>query len=382
MNENQKQEQPGAETLRPQQKRRRRLKWSFVLCVVLPVILGTIYTTCVASERYVTRAGFSVRSMKGNTGGDLFGAFTGLVGNSSTASDAYMVLNYLQSREVVDRLEQDLGFREVYASKDIDLFSRLWVTEVERVTKYWQRRISVSYDPTSMIIDFGVQAFSAEESKRVADLLLDYVQELVNTLSEAARNEAVGYAEREVERYEARLMDQLHRVQKFREEEASLDPSVSALAKIETLVGLERELIEVQTRISILEKSVGQDAPSLRSLQRRAEALAFEIESRGGGTMKDGKPARLSAQLTQYEELQVEKEFAQKAYSSALASLESARVEAGRRQRFLAVYERPALPEYPLYPRKILYPVLLAILAAVLWGIGVLIVYSVRDHLS
>lgn len=98
--------------------------------------------------------------------------------------------------------------------------------------------------------------------------------------------------------------------------------------------------------------------------------------------MKDGKPARLSAQLTQYEELQVEKEFAQKAYTSALASLESARVEAGRRQRFLAVYEKPALPEYPLYPRKILYPVLLTVFAAVLWGIGVLIVYSIRDHMS
>jgi len=382
MNENLKQEQPVEKTLTPQQKRRKRLKWSFVFCVVLPVLLGTLYTTFLASERYVTRAGFSVRSMKGNTGGDLFGAFTGLVGNSSTASDAYMVLNYLQSREVVDRLEQDLGFRKIYAAQDIDLFSRLWVTEIERVTKYWQRRISVSYDPTSMIIDFKVQAFSAEESKLVADLLLTYVQELVNTLSEEARREAVGYAEQEVERYEARLLAQLRRVQTFRDEEASLDPSVNALAAIETLVGLERELIEVQTRIAILKKSVGQDAPSLRALQRRAEALETEIESRGGGTMKDGKPARLSAQLTQYEELQVEKEFAQKAYTSALASLESARVEAGRRQRFLAVYEKPALPEYPLYPRKILYPVLLTVFAAVLWGIGVLIVYSIRDHMS
>ncbi|MDF7826606.1 hypothetical protein P4B35_21425 [Pontiellaceae bacterium B12227] len=370
------------ENRRPQVRRRKRLKFSFVLCVVFPLLIGTIYTTFFASERYVARAGFSVRSMKGSSGSDLFGAFTGLVGNSSTASDAYIVLEYLRSREVVERLEEDIGFRRMYGDEKVDLFSRLWVREIERVVKYWERRIDVSYDPTSQIINFEVQAFSSAEAKQVADLLLSYVQELVNTLSEAARQEAVRYAGQEVERYEARLIKILREIASFREKEASLDPSVSALAQIETVVGLERELIELRTRIEILKQSLDADAPSLRVLQRQADALEQEMAKRNGGAMNTASSGNLSQQLMRYEELQVEKEFAQKAYASSLGSLETARVEAGRRQRFLAVYDKPALPEYPLYPRKVLYPVLLSVFSTVLWGIGVLIIYSIRDHIS
>ncbi|MDF7801156.1 hypothetical protein P4C99_16890 [Pontiellaceae bacterium B1224] len=321
--------------------------------------------------------------MTENSGGDLLGAFTGLVGKGSTTSDAYMVLKYLESREVVERLENDISFREIYGSEEIDIFSRLPANrEIEKVTKYWERRISVSFNPTSGIINFEVQAFSAEDSQRVAKLLLEYVQELINTLSETARMDAVHYAEVEVKRYETRLLDILKRVQTFRENEESIDPSVSAMAQIEMLSAMEKELIELRTRIAILEQSVDENAPSLRSLHRQEKALEDEIKAKGGGLNKEGFPEGLSAQLSQYESLQVEKDFAQRAYASALASLETARIEAGRRQRFLAVYEKPALPEYPLYPRKILYPVLIIIISVVLWGVGILMAYAIRDHIS
>lgn len=62
----------------------------------------------------------------------------------------------------------------------------------------------------------------------------------------------------------------------------------------------------------------------------------------------------LTGQLATYETLEVERNFAQQAYTSALSSLEKARVEADRQERYLAVYSTPAVPQYPLYPRRIL----------------------------
>jgi capsular polysaccharide transport system permease protein len=95
-----------------------------------------------------------------------------------------------------------------------------------------------------------------------------------------------------------------------------------------------------------------------------------------------GSDQELVVLLAAYEELQVEKEFAQKAYASALSSLEAARVEASRQQRYLAVYSKPALADFALYPRKIVSPIFTFIFSIIFWGIGSLIVYAVRDHLS
>lgn len=374
---------PSKQSIRPQARRRSWLKISFVLCVVLPSILGSFYTTFVATERYVARAGFSVRTMKAGGGSDLLGAFTGLTGGGSTTSDAYMVLKFLESRDLLDRLQEDFDFRGVYGAAEIDWASRLRPDrEVEKVLKYWNRRIQTSFDPTSGIITIEVQGFSPADAQRVAELAVSYAEELVNELSEQARNDAVAFAEGEVARAEARQLEALKKIREFREKGEALDPAASALAQIEILAGLEKYLLEVRTRMAALAVSVDENAPSLSALRRQAQALEKQIEEKSGGIHVAGMDTNLSQLLAEYEELQVEKSFAQKAYASALASLEMARVEASREQRYLAVYSKPALPEFPLYPRKVLYPILFVIVSAGLWGIGVLMVYAVRDHLS
>jgi capsular polysaccharide transport system permease protein len=383
MTEENKEEMHPIQPVRPRAKRRIWLKVSFILCVILPTFLGTIYTTFFASDRYVTSAGFSVRTVTTSGGADYLGAFTGLAGSGSTTSDAYMLLNFLESRDLLDRLQQDFDFRAIYGAESIDWPSRLRPDlDIEKVLKYWARRIQTSFDPTSGIITFEVQGFSPEDSLRVAELVLGYSKELVNALSEQARSDAVSFAEGEVARAEERQLAALRDLRKFRELGESLDPAASALAQIEILAGLEKSLLSVRSRMAALETTVDPDAPSLSTLRRQAEALEKQIAEKSGGIRMSGTENDLSELLAEYEELQVEKSFAQKAYASALGSLETARVEAGRQQRYLAVYSQPSLPEFPLYPRKILYPVLMLVVSAGLWGIGTLMVYAVRDHLS
>jgi capsular polysaccharide transport system permease protein len=88
-------------------------------------------------------------------------------------------------------------------------------------------------------------------------------------------------------------------------------------------------------------------------------------------------PAEVAAN---YEELVVDREFAEKAYVSALSSLERARVEADRQQRYVAAFVRPTLPEGALYRRRIVASITVFAIALVLWALGVLIVYATRDH--
>jgi capsular polysaccharide transport system permease protein len=379
---------PGPETharARPRNLRRRILALSFLLCVAVPAILGTLYFTVFASDRYVSGAGFAVRGIDAGGGSDFLGAVTGLASTGSTASDSYILLDYLKSRDLVEKLEREFPLRASFGREDADILSRLDPSfEIERVVDYWRSRIATSFAPSTGIVKFEVEAFTPEDAQQLAALVLAHSKALVNDLSIRARRDALAHAEEEVAHAEARLKQALDAVRRFRETERSIDPVGDARAQTELIGGLERQLAELKARIAALRPSVSPVAPSLRNLMRQAEALEQQISAarEGPAAGKNGDdPARLSGQLASFETLEIERSFAQKAYASAFSSLEKARIEAGRQQRYLAVYSAPSVPQYPAYPRRLVNSLLLLGGLCTAWGIGALIAYAVRDHM-
>ena len=180
---------------RPQTRRRRLVALSFTLLVALPVLLGTYYFAVVASDRYVSGAGFAVRGMDAGGGMDIIGAFTGLASTGSTGSDSYIVLKYLESRDVLDQLQNDFDIRQSYGAENIDFLSRMDAElSIEGIVDYWDGMIDTSFNSTSSIITFEVQAFAPDDANRVAALVLQYAQDLVNRLSEEARRDSVRFA--------------------------------------------------------------------------------------------------------------------------------------------------------------------------------------------
>ena len=365
--------------------RHRILQASFVLFVLLPTCFATIYYTFFASERFTASAGFAIRGIEsGST--DFIGAMTGLSSGHSTSSDAYILLKYLGSLDMIERLEQDFPLREHYSDNSADWISRLGKNaSTESVVEYWVHRVNTSYNNASGIFTFEVEAFDPQAAKQIASLVLSYCRDLLNELSSQARLDAQSFSRAEVERAEARLKTILEAIQHFRDAAKSLDPEGTARLQLELVGSLERQLADLRTRILALRSSLTDDAPSLRSLIRQAEALEHQIlvqrtalTSQGANITSSGS---LTSQLTIYETLEVERNFAQQYYASALSSLEKTRTDASRHQRYLAVYAHPAVPQQSAYPKRFLNVLLLFSGLALVWAISALVAYAVRDHL-
>ena len=367
--------------------RRRTLLWSFVLCVVLPLVLAVTYYAAYATDRYAARAGFSIRGIDTNAGIDGIGALTGLASSGSTTSDSYIVLSYLANRELVEAADAELDLRGAYASPHIDALSRLAPdANVEDFLKYWERRISTQFDPSSGIIEFEVQSFSPEHARDIADTVLRLTQTLVNDLSANARSDALRFAREEVELQERRLREALGTIRDFRASEQSVDPSASAALEIQLIASLESRLIDVNARIAALRQTLDADAPSVNALRRNSEALEAQIVERrqtiGINALGGEGVSAVTQQLALYEELAVERSLAQQAYTSALVSLEQARRDADRQQRYLAIHLKPQVAQSAKYPHSLRNILILSFVLIAAWGIGTLITYSVRDHLT
>lgn len=366
---------------------RNKLLWSFVLCVIMPLIAATAYYATIATDRFASRAGFSIRGIDTSAGIDGIGALTGLASSGSTTSDSYIVLSYLASRELVEAVDDQLDLRGAYSASDVDLLSRLPPdANVEDFLIYWKMRINTQFDPSSGIIEFEVQSFSQEHARDIADAVLGLTQALVNDLSANARSDALKFAREEVELQEVRLRNALGAIRDFRVSEQSVDPSASAALEIQLIASLESRLIDVNARISALRQTLDEDAPSLNALRRNSEALAAQIVERrqaiGSNLLDDAGISAVTQQLALYEELEVERSLAQQAYASALVSLEQARRDADRQQRYLAIHLRPQVAQSAEYPRSLRNMLVLSFALLAAWGIGALLTYSVRDHLT
>ncbi len=374
-------------TLRPQQRRRRILLWSLILCVVLPLILVIYYYAMIATDRYGSTAGFSVRGIENSTGIDGLATLTGLASTGSTTADSYIVLKYLESRSLLEKLDRELSLREVHSDPDIDFLSRMDADiAIEDFVDYWLSRVNTEFDPSSGIIEFTVQSFSTEHALAIAERMIQLTQNLVNKLSENARQDSLKFAQEEVNLQEQRLRNALDAIRNFRTIEQSVDPTATAALDIQLLADLEARLIDINAKIAVQRKTLDEEAPSLVLLRRQAEALDTQIAKRraeiSGKLHEDIDTSAITAQLTQFETLDVERRFAEQSYASALNSLEQARRDADRQQRYLAVHLHPQAAEISEYPKRLRNSLLAAFVLFASWGIGTLIVYSVRDHLT
>jgi len=365
----------------PRRKRPVGLILSFILMFVVPTVAAAWYFAVVASDRYAASAGFSVRSMDQQSGLDLFGGLTGMAASGSTMSDAYIIMSYLTSQDLVREIEEDIGLREIYSSKLADPLYRISQDiPIEKLTEHWERRLTVTHDTSSGIIEFEVDAYTPGDAKLIADTVFGHVAGLVNKISEQAREDALRSAVSEAELAEDRLSGVMRELQTFRSQNGDIDPATTAGARIELVSEIEGELSSVEARLEATRQKLDEGTPTVQALKRKAEALKAQISARNDA--QSGDLREKSEILSNYETLQIEKTFAQQAYASAMSSLEAARVNAAAQQRYLATFKQPTVPEYAVYPRKLLSSLMAAIVFFAVWGVSSLITYSIRDHLS
>lgn len=369
----------------PLKNKRWGLILSFLFLFALPVGLGGAYFGYFASDRYAAGASFVIRGLEGGGTPDFVTSFTGLSPSGSTTSDSYVVRNFLESADLLRQLDAELDLRGHYSQEFIDPIARFRPDSTfEELVDYWQWRINTTYDSTTGIVTFEVQAFDAKMAERLAQLALAAADRLVNELSETARQDSVQFAAREVERAEERVRNVRLQLVDFRAERGAVDPMVNAQLDAELMASLETKLVDIQARINALSGSVDADSPMLVQLNRQASALEEQIRQRRALIGHAGGPDSLentAEALAAYEGLLIEQNFAQQSYASAMVSLETARIDADRQQRYLGVFARPFVPNEPAYPVRVRNFFLVMIAAFALWAISTLIAYTIRDHM-
>ena len=95
----------------------------FLFAVVLPTLLSTFYFGLIASDTYISESSFVIRGPEQQAATPLGMILKG-TGFTRSQDDGYAVQDFILSRDALKVLNEQLGVRNAFSSKDVDIVSR------------------------------------------------------------------------------------------------------------------------------------------------------------------------------------------------------------------------------------------------------------------
>jgi capsular polysaccharide transport system permease protein len=353
---------------------------SFALIVLAPLAISAWYLFARAADQYHSDVAFSIRSEEpGAAASGILGAITAI--GAKSASDADIVFEYIRSQQIVEAVDAELDLRAIFNRAENDpVFTLGPDAAIEALVAHWNRMVHVSFESTTGIIHVQARAFDPEEARAITAAILAESGELVNDLSDQAREDAVRHAREDFEYAEANLAAVRKRLADFRRENRIVDPSADVAGQMGLLGALQGELAQALVERDMLLSFAAEDDQRVIQARRRIDAITKRIDEERASLGIAGATGELTEVIGTYEELLVDLEFANTAYTQTLSGLIAARAEAQRQSSYLAPHVSPTLAETPLYPRRLLLAGLIGLFLALGWGVALLLYYNVRDN--
>lgn len=357
---------------------KRSLKLGSFLWVVACFAIAVIYFGLIASDRYVSRAQLVIK--QADQIKMLPDALSMLGLGGSNHEDILLTQDYLQSPDLLSKLNKELGLKAHYQSHKVDYFSRL-PSDVsqEEFIKYYRNHLTLRLDDTSGVLTIEFQAFEPAYGQRVVNLMLKESESFINKLGHQVALEQLAFVEREVNRAYQRVQDEKAKVLEFQNTHNLISPESTSTARLGVVSEIEGQLAQQQAQLKQLQSYMKETAPAVISVQARVDALTQQLtqeKARLTGTDKDA----MNEVTAQYMDVKTQATLAADLYKSGLISLEQARVEAYRKLKHLLVVSKPTLAEDAEYPRRLYNLATIGVLLCLLYGLIVMGLATLREH--
>lgn len=318
--------------------------------LLLPIVVSGVYFFAIARDRYVTRSDFVIRKAEDAANAD--GASLGsLLGRTSQLSleDARFLKTYLQSPQVLNDLSRSYDLDAAYARDRRDPFVGIPPGQSpEKRLKFFKKQVAVGLDELSGAIVLRTVGLNPQASYDLNRFMLRKSEQFVNRLNQDISLKQLRFAEAELVRARANLEQAKNRLIAYQNANSVvIDPKGEAELASATISKLQEQLVEKKVELATLRRQYKDPRePEVLAIADEVRELEGQIaqERRSLVSSKGRNLNRKAADVVKFES---EVSFATDNYKLALTSVEKARVESKRQQKFMALLSAPQKPEDP-----------------------------------
>lgn len=353
------------------------MSFNIVYILMIPVIL---YYLFIAADRYVSSITLSVRSMNSDIAP--VSGLASLVGiNTGAREDVLFLQEYIHSLDMLKILDKDIYLKLLYQAQQKDPFFALSEeSDQERFLKFYQDRVKVIFDDTSGLLKVDVEGFTPQDAQIIANAILKESEKFVNEVSHKAAREQMAFAEKELLKAKERLQNAKNNLLAFQARYGVFDPLKQAEAKASLTNTIESQIATKETELATMQSYLNENAPQIIMLKAEIEALKEQLNKETSKIVSSKNTKRLNDLAAKFQDLTIEAQFAQDAYTVALTSIETTRIESSRKIKQLVVIQGANEPQSPTYPRKLYNIITIFVILSVLYGIIKLITMIIEEH--
>jgi capsular polysaccharide transport system permease protein len=355
----------------------------FLLTVIIPTTLASIYYGVIASNVYISESKFIVYNPQSSGSGAV--GLSSLLSGAGFSNNTYgvdAVQNYLLSRNALQQLQKSIDIEKMYSSPDIDWINRFggllyYRNTFENFYKYYTNVVGDDVDVTSNISTVTVRAYSAADAQLINQNLLTLAQQLVDRINAQADDDTVLFYGKEVADDEAQVRDAGIAMADFRNKHGIFNPVPQSTLQLQLVEKLQDQLIQQQSVLAQMLLGTPNN-PQVRSIKKAIESTREEIAQQTAGVA--GNQNSLSSQSVAYESLSLSQNFAERELAASIDALEQSRIRAQKQQLYIENVVSPNLPDEALEPKRMRGILAVFILGLFLWGIFSVILAGVKEH--
>ena len=295
----------------------------------------------------------NTESGSSSTPADLLSMFSGGTGNKT---DQLLLVEFLTSIDMLNKLDSELDLRSHYSSENIDLISRLWKKDIsiEWFYRYYLNRINVTYDDFSGVVKISAQAFDPDMAEKITSLLVQNGEEFMNRLSHKIADEQVTFLSEQVALAKKDLLDANEKLLNFQNRKNMVSPKAEVENHQELIAGLEKQKSDLLVKLSALPVNLGNNNQIKQTMLANIKAIDEQIQLlRKTVTNANDRVNALNELAHEENLLKLDVEFKKEIYASTLSGLAKGKLSAARMIKNVGILQSPSKPQYALKPERL-----------------------------
>jgi len=345
-------------------------------------LLVAFYWGAIASNRYVSQSHVIIQST--DMGGGLkpdIGSMLGNAGGLANRPDNLLLRDYLLSIDMLKKLDAKLDLRSHYSDKQRDLYSRMWFKDavLEKFYAYYLTMVDIEFDDYAGVLIIKAQAFDPQTAYAINAMFVEEGERFMNDLGHGLAQEKVDFLSQEIAKLREKTLQARQALLNYQNKNSMVSPQASTENVVNIINQLEAQLTQLQANRASMLGYLVPDSANVAQVDFQIDAIEKQI-TREKSRLTSPKGKTLNSAVEEYQRLEMNAQFAQDMYKTALESLETGRYEASRTLKKMSILQAPNVPEYSLEPRRIHNTIVFILVTLVIAGIAHLLAAIIRDH--
>ena len=304
--------------------------------------------------------------------------------------DLFTAMAYIQSLDMFYALDKKISLTNHYTTHDIVSSLAKDATQSE-IEDYWKNVIEVKIDSESELMQLEVRSYSPEYSQKLSQGILSELDNFINNMNDRMTQDSIRLASIEVDKAKKDVEVISDKIRQFRDQNTFIDPTSEASNLLSIINNLENLITQAKAELAQKRAYLREDSVDIVSLKNKISSLEQEVSSLrsriaqnqgASGADKDSFGHTLTRTLSQFEQLNIEYQFAQKVLEAALNNLETTRQMSLNKSKYLVTIDNPKIPDESLWPRPFLATIVTFIVTLFLLSAVSLLISAIKEHLG